>query len=142
MAKKLQKLTAAFLAVVMCMTLVCTTAFAKPNATKRGNTEAPAQAVTMTVAGTEASVFPAEVKGAEAAAQVVVGDVAAIYIEAEGKVPAVVWTSEDVDSALLAQIIEELCADPEAVAVSGYGDQKITYQHNKNKTKTVTYTFE
>ena len=80
------------------------------------------------------------VKGAEVSSWLVTGDgVTAVYIAADGKVPAVIWTSERVDD--MATIIKELGADADATVVFGLGSHDIEYQHNKNKTKTVTYTF-
>ena len=81
------------------------------------------------------------VKGAEVASWTVVDGVTAVYIAANGKVPAVIWTSEAVDDATMAAIVAELGADDEARTVFGMGSHDITYNHNKNKTKTVTYTF-
>ena len=78
-------------------------------------------------------------KGAKIADWKVQNGVTAIYIAADGKVPAVLWTSEEVDAA---DFIEAFEADEDVKVVSGTGKQKIEYQHNKNKTKTVTYTFE
>jgi hypothetical protein len=75
------------------------------------------------------------------AANTTAGSVAAVYIAAKGKVPAVVWTSEEVDDDTLAAIAAELGAPSDAKVVSGFGKIDIEYQHNKNKTKTVTYTF-
>ena len=82
------------------------------------------------------------VKGAEEAARTSVGSVTAVYIAAEGKVPAVIWTSAEVDKDTLSAIAAEFDADDDAKVVSGFGAHDIEYQHNKNKTKTVTYTFE
>jgi hypothetical protein len=82
------------------------------------------------------------VGGAEITSWTIEGDVTAIYIAANGKVPAVIWTSEEVSAEDMATIINALGADADAKTVSGVGDHAIEYQHNKNKTKTVTYTFE
>ena len=79
-------------------------------------------------------------KGGKVKSWTVVGDVTAIYIAANGKVPAVIWLSAEVDEATLETIIEALDADPNAEIVIGFGEHKIEYQQNKNKTKTVTYT--
>ena len=86
-------------------------------------------------------VLNVDVKGAEIASWTVADGVTAVYIAANGKVPAVIWTSEEVDAAALSEITEELGAE-DAKYVFGFGDQKIEYKQNKNKTKTVTYTFE
>ncbi len=82
------------------------------------------------------------VKGAEVASWTIKDDVTAIYIAANGKVPAVIWTSKEVDDETMAVIIKDLNADNSAKTVSGTGSHKIEYQQNKNKTKTVTYTFK
>ena len=82
------------------------------------------------------------VKGAEVASWTVVNGVTAVYIAANGKAPAVIWTSDVVDDATMAAIVVELGADDDARTVFGMGSHDITYNHNKNKTKTVTYTFE
>ena len=87
-------------------------------------------------------VLAVNVKGANVASWTVNGDITAIYIAAKDKVPAVIWTSAEVDEATLTAIAAELGADAEAKVVSGLGTHEIEYQHNKNKTKTVTYTFE
>ena len=81
------------------------------------------------------------VKGAEVASWTVVNGVTAVYIAANGKAPAVIWTSDVVDDATMAAIVVELGADDDARTVFGMGSHDITYNHNKNKTKTVTYTF-
>ena len=122
MAKKFKKMMAAFLALVMCMSMICTTTFAK-------ETTEPVLNVT--------------VDGADIASWTITEDgVTAVYIAANGKVPAVIWTSEEVGEATMAVVTEELGADADAKIVSGFASHKIEYQHNKNKTKTVTYTFE
>jgi hypothetical protein len=81
------------------------------------------------------------VKETDIASWTVVDGVTAIYIAANGKIPAVVWTSVEVDDSVLESIVEELGADSDAEYVYGLGAHKIEYKHNKNKTKTVTYTF-
>ena len=81
-----------------------------------------------------------DVSGAKKAAEVTAADgTTAVYIMADGKVPAVIWTSEEVDD--LGAVIEALGVEGDAKYVYGFGKQKIEYQHNSNKTKTVTYTF-
>ena len=71
-----------------------------------------------------------------------VDGITAVYVAANGKVPAVIWTSEEVtDEAVMAAIIEALGADEDAKVVFGFGAHSIQYQQNKKKTKTVTYTF-
>ena len=72
---------------------------------------------------------------------VVVDGVTAIYVEANGKIPAVIWTSEKVDDKAMNKIVEALGADAD-VKISGEGKHTVEYQQNKNKTKTVTYTFK
>lgn len=84
--------------------------------------------------------FGYAVKGAEAASCAVVGEISAIYVAEKGKVPAVIWTSEEVED--LTEIKAELGVEGDAEYVFEIGDHDIEYQHNKNKTKTVTYTFE
>ena len=81
------------------------------------------------------------VEGADIAGYAVINDITAIYIEKDGKVPAVIWVSEEVDSETAAEIIDELGADSDITFITGLGDVEIEYQHNKKKTKTVTYTF-
>lgn len=82
------------------------------------------------------------VDGAEVASWLITDEgVTVVYIAAEGKVPAVIWTSKEVNGDM-ADIINELGADTDAEIISGEGSHKIEYQHNKNKKKTVTYTFE
>lgn len=82
------------------------------------------------------------IKGTEITSWAVMDGVTAIYVAAEGKIPAVVWTSVEVDEAVLAAFLEMLDADEDAVQLYGVGAHKIEYQQNKNKVKTVTYTFE
>ncbi len=72
---------------------------------------------------------------------VVVDGVTAIYVEANGKIPAVIWTSEKVDDKAMNKIVKALGADAD-VKISGEGKHTVEYQQNKNKTKTVTYTFK
>ena len=87
-------------------------------------------------------VFQYSVKGATAKSTAVVNGVSAIYIAKNGKIPAVIWTSEKVAASAHAALVEALGADADAEFVSGLGAVKVEYQQNKNKTKTVTYTFE
>ena len=69
-----------------------------------------------------------------------IGDVTAIYIAENGKVPAVLWLSADVDAS---PFLDGFGVNvDEKYIISGFGSHEIEYQHNKNKTKTVTYTFE
>ena len=82
------------------------------------------------------------VEGAKVTSQKAFGDVTAVYIKGEGKVPDVIWTSEEVDADTMAEIIDAFGADEDAKILCDFGTHKIEYQHNKNKTKTVTYTFE
>ena len=82
------------------------------------------------------------VKGAEEAARKVIDGVVVIYIKAEGKIPPVIWSSEELDDETIADLIDEFDAGSDVKVLSGAGEHKIEYQHNKNKTKTVTYTFE
>ena len=79
-----------------------------------------------------------DVDGAKIADWMIEDGVTAIYIKASGKIPAIIWTSEEVDAD---DFIEAFGVDDEAIIISGLGKKKIEYQHNKNKTKTVTYTF-
>ena len=90
----------------------------------------------------EEPVLDVAVTGAEVESWTKVDGITAVHIAANGKVPAVIWTSKEVDETSMAAIIEKLGADSDAKTVFGFGDQKIEYQHNKNKNKTVTYTFE
>ena len=71
----------------------------------------------------------------------VINGVTGIYIEANGKIPAVLWTSVKVEGAALEAFIEALGADAEAEVIYDFGPHTIEYQQNKNKTKTVTFTF-
>ena len=82
------------------------------------------------------------VTGAEITSWTIEGDVTAIYIAANGKVPAVIWTSKEVGTEDMATIRNALGADADAKTVFGSGTHTIEYKHNKNKTKTVSYTFE
>ena len=91
---------------------------------------------------TEEPTLNIAVSGAEVASWTIEGDVTAVYIAANGKVPAVIWTSKEADTSTMAAIIDALSADDDAKIVTGLGSHKIEYQHNKNKTKTVTYTFK
>ena len=83
------------------------------------------------------------VEGADITSKTVVNGVTAVYIKGEGKVPDVIWTSsKEVDADIIADLIKEFGADEDAKILSDFGTHKIEYQHNKNKTKTVKYTFE
>ena len=82
-----------------------------------------------------------KVEGGKVKNWTVIDGVTGIYIEANGKIPAVIWTSVKVDDAALAAFVEALGADPEAEVIYDFGSHDITYNHNKNKTKTVTFTF-
>ena len=86
----------------------------------------------------EAPAVEIVVKGATESARKTIDGVTAIYIAADGKIPAVIWASEKLDAEAL---IAEFGADSDTKVIFGLGEHKIEYQHNKNKTKTVTYTF-
>ena len=90
---------------------------------------------------TEPETLKYSVDGADIAEWIVIDGITAIYIEKDGKVPAVVWTSDKVDDTMYEEIIAEFDADDDAKRIFGIGDLKIEYQHNKNKIKIVTYTF-
>ena len=81
-------------------------------------------------------------KGAREAGRKTIGNITVIYIAADGKVPAVIWSSEALDDAAVAALIAEFGAGSDVRVLHGVGTHTIEYQHNKNKTKTVTYTFE
>lgn len=104
--------------------------------------ESTSPTVEETVPEEPAAELNVTVKGAEVASWIAEGDVTAVYIAASGKVPAVIWTSEEVDAETMAAFIEALDAEEDATVLVGYGAHEIQYQHNKNKVKTVTYTFE
>ncbi|MBQ5671400.1 MAG: VWA domain-containing protein, partial [Oscillospiraceae bacterium] len=80
-----------------------------------------------------------DVEGADITSWTVKGDVTAIYIAAKSKIPAVVWTSEEV--ADMTEIIEELGAPEDATIVFDFGEKTIEYNQNKNKKASVVYTF-
>ena len=82
-----------------------------------------------------------KVEGGKVKNWTVINGVTGIYIEANGKIPAVIWTSVKVEGAALDAFIEALGADAENEVLFGFGEHKVEYQHNKNKTKTVTFTF-
>ena len=82
-----------------------------------------------------------KVEGGKVKTWTVINGVTGIYIEANGKIPAVIWTSEEVSAEVRDAFIAELGADPEAKVLNGFGEHKVEYQQNKNKTKTVTFTF-
>ena len=90
---------------------------------------------------TESETLKYSVDGADIAEWIVIDAITAIYIEKDGKVPAVIWTSDEVDDTMYEEIIAEFDADDDAKRIFGIGDLKIEYQHNKNKIKVVTYTF-
>ena len=129
-----------------------TTAPSEPETTapSEPETSAPSEPVVPEVEETKPEAPKAEepkgeltvkVEGGKVTNWTVIDGVTGIYIEANGKIPAVIWTSVKVDDAALAAFIEALGADADAEVIYDFGSHDITYNHNKNKTKTVTFTF-
>ena len=83
--------------------------------------------------------FPYTVVGIEDVVTAEIDGIYVIYIPENGKIPAIVWTSEDAD---IDAIKAELGVDGYVEELTGLGSQDVTYKQNKNKNKTVTFTFE
>ncbi|MBE6892264.1 MAG: VWA domain-containing protein [Ruminococcaceae bacterium] len=81
------------------------------------------------------------INGVEAKAEntkVVAVDCLAVYVPAEGKVPAFIWVE---NPGFTTEAVAAFGADSSITVASG-NKVDIKYQHNKNKTKTASYTFE